>query len=90
MLINVSIYQFHGNNILKSRIEASQINISNNPWLIQSGFKIDFENENKREDFQNLEFNSTFSKEKLNSVVMKNLVRYRILLDTNKMINIFI
>ena len=89
LLINVSIYQFHGNNILKSRIEASQINISNNPWLIQSGFKINFENENKREDFQNLEFNSTFSKEKLNSVYsnLDTISFYNLITNMDKLIS---
>tara|TARA_B100001029_G_scaffold173258_1_gene171954 strand:+ start:1643 stop:2731 length:1089 start_codon:yes stop_codon:yes gene_type:complete len=67
-LIGVSIYKFDKNNSLIARIEGAQANITENPWFIQDGFKIDYSKESKREEFQTLEFESTFSKDKLNSI----------------------
>ena len=67
-LINVSIYEFDNNNTLQKRIESSQADISNNPWLLQDGFEINFLDENKRQEFRVKEFTSTFSKDKLNSI----------------------
>ena len=68
-LIDVSIYKFDENNSLITRIEGSQAIISDNPWIIQNGFQINFaENEIKKKEFQTLEFSSTFSKDKLSSI----------------------
>ena len=67
-LINVSIYKFNENYILSSRIDASEARISENPWILQNGRKIDFQKENKIEDFLTFKFESTFNVEKLNSI----------------------
>ena len=67
-LINISIYKFNENYILSSRIDASEAGISENPWILQNGRKIDFQNENKIEEFLTFKFESTFNVEKLNSI----------------------
>ena len=67
-LINVSIYIFDQDNSLLKRIEASEANISGNPWIVKNGFKINAMEKNKKEEFTTLEFESTFSKDKLNSI----------------------
>ena len=67
-LINISIYKFNENYILSSRIDASEAGISGNPWILQNGRKIDFQKENKIEEFLTFKFESTFNVEKLNSI----------------------
>ena len=68
LLINVSIYKFDKNNSLVERIESKQADISQNPWIVQNGFMLDYKNNGKRKEFQSIEFPSTFSKDKLNSI----------------------
>ena len=68
LLINVSIYKFDKKNSLVERIESKQADISQNPWIVQNGFMLDYKNEGKRKEFQSIEFPSTFSKDKLNSI----------------------
>ena len=67
-LINISIYKFNENYILSSRIDALEAGISGNPWILQNGRKIDFQKENKIEEFLTFKFESTFNVEKLNSI----------------------
>ncbi len=67
-LINVSIYKFDKNYALYSRLEASEARISENPWILQNGRKINFDEEKKTEEFLTFEFESTFNVEKLNSI----------------------
>ena len=67
-LVDVSIYQFNKDNFLASRIEASEATISENPWIVRNGFKINFLDDGKREEFDTLKFYSTFSEDKLNSI----------------------
>ena len=67
-LINISIYKFNENYILSSRIDASEARISENPWILQNGRKIDFMRENIIEEFLTFKFESTFNVEKLNSI----------------------
>ena len=67
-LINISIYKFNENFILSSRIDASEAGISGNPWILQNVRKIDFQKENKIEEFLTFKFESTFNVEKLNSI----------------------
>ena len=67
-LINVSIYKLDENNTLIERIEGEQAIISENPWIIQNGFKINFLEKKAKEEFLTFEFDSTFSEEKLNSI----------------------
>jgi len=67
-LINISIYKFNENYILLSRIDASEAGISGNPWILQNVRKIDFQKENKIEEFLTFKFESTFNVEKLNSI----------------------
>ena len=67
-LLNVSIYQFNKNNELFSRIEGAQADISDDPWILQDGFKKEFTGDRKIENFLNLSFSSTFNKDKLNSI----------------------
>ena len=89
-LISVSIYKFDKNNFLSSRIEGKQADISQNPWFIQDGFKIDYTNENKkREEFQTLEFASTFSKDKLNSIYsnLDTISFYNLITNMDKLIS---
>mgnify|MGYP001340978303 CR=1 FL=1 len=87
-LINVSIYKFDKNNSLISRIEGKQADISGNPWIVQNGFKIDYESESKREEFQALEFSSTFSKEKLSSIYsnLDTISFYNLITNMDKLI----
>ena len=67
-LINVSIYKFNENYVLYTRLEASEVRISENPWVLQNGRKISFNKENEVEEFLTFEFESTFNVEKLNSI----------------------
>ncbi|OUW49088.1 MAG: hypothetical protein CBD56_01285 [Candidatus Pelagibacter sp. TMED196] len=67
-LINVSIYKFDENYVLYSRLEASEARISENPWVLQNGRKINFDKEKKIEEFLTFKFDSTFNVEKLNSI----------------------
>ncbi len=67
-LINISIYKFNENYILSSRIDASEARISENPWILQNGRKIDFKKENKTQEFLTFKFESTFNVDKLNSI----------------------
>ena len=67
-LINVSIYKFDESYVLSSRIDAKEANISENPWILQNGRKIDFKKEDKIDEFLTFKFESTFNDEKLNSI----------------------
>ncbi len=67
-LINVSIYKFNEDYILYSRLEATEAKISENPWILQNGRKINFDNEKKIDEFLTYEFISTFNVDKLNSI----------------------
>ncbi len=89
LLINVSIYQFDEKKSLISRIEGSQADITANPWVIQEGFKVDFlKNEKKREEFQVLEFKSTFNSQKLNSIYsnLDTISFYNLITNMDKLI----
>ena len=89
LLTNVSIYKFNEDNVLMERIETVQADISNNPWILQNGFKINFLKESKKEEFQRLEFNSTFNKEKLNSIYsnLDTLSFYNLITNMEKLIS---
>ncbi len=67
-LINVSIYKFDESYVLSSRIDAKEARISENPWILQNGRKIDFKKESKIDEFLTFKFESTFNVEKLNSI----------------------
>ncbi len=89
LLLNVSIYKFDKKNSLIKRIEGSKANISSNPWIVQEGFEIDYMNEGKRKEFQALEFPSTFSKDKLNSIYsnLDTISFYNLIKNMDKLIN---
>ena len=89
LLINVSIYKFDKKNSLTKRIEVSTADISANPWTLQEGFEIDYVNEGKRKEFQKLEFPSTFSKDKLNSIYsnLDTISFYNLIKNMDKLIN---
>ena len=89
LLVNVSIYKFDKKNSLIKRIEGSTADISSNPWIIQEGFEIDYMNEGKRKEFQTLEFPSTFSKDKLNSIYsnLDTISFYNLMKNMDKLIN---
>ncbi len=89
LLTNVSIYKFDESNALTERIEGAQADISNNPWIIQDGFKISFLEESKKEVFQRLEFKSTFNKEKLSSIYsnLDTISFYNLLTNMDKLIS---
>ena len=67
-LINLSIYVFDDEYLLFKRIEASEADISNNPWMIRDGYEIKSSGEKVKKDFMTLEFESTFNKDKLHSI----------------------
>ena len=87
-LVGISIYSFDKNNSLITRIEGAQANISQNPWFVQNGFKIDYTNESKREEFQTLEFSSTFNKDKLNSIYsnLDTISFYNLMTNMDKLV----
>ena len=89
LLINVSIYKFDKKNSLIKRIEGLKADISGNPWIIQEGFEIDYVNEGKKKEFQALEFPSTFSKDKLNSIYsnLDTISFYNLIKNMDKLIN---
>ena len=89
LLINISIYRFDEDNKLIARIEADQADISNNPWIIQDGFKINFFKNGKKEEFQSLEFESTFNKDKLNSIYsnLDTISFYNLITNMDKLIS---
>jgi len=89
LLTNVSIYKFDENNLLNERIEADQANISDNPWILQNGFRINFLEESKKEKFEILEFQSTFNKDKLNSIYsnLDTLSFYNLITNMDKLIS---
>ena len=71
-------------------MKVSKQTFSQNPWFIQDGFKIDYTNENKkREEFQTLEFASTFSKDKLNSIYsnLDTISFYNLITNMDKLIS---
>ena len=88
-LINLSIYKFNKNNILETRIDASEAIISENPWQIRDGFVIDFSNEGKKENFLTLEFPSTFSDDKLSSIYsnLDTISFYQLITNMDKLIS---
>ncbi len=89
LLLNVSIYKFDKKNSLIKRIEGSKADISSNPWIVQEGFEVDYMNEGKRKEFQALEFPSTFSKDKLNSIYsnLDTISFYNLIKNMDKLIN---
>ena len=89
LLINVSIYKFDKKNSLIKRIEGLKADISGNPWIIQEGFEIDYVNEGKKKEFQALEFSSTFSKDKLNSIYsnLDTISFYNLIKNMDQLIN---
>jgi len=89
LLINVSIYKFDKKNSLIKRIEGLKADISGNPWIIQEGFEIDYVNEGKKKEFQALEFPSTFSKDKLNSIYsnLDTISFYNLIKNMDQLIN---
>jgi len=89
LLINVSIYKFDKKNSLLTRIEALKADISANPWIVQEGFEIDYVNEGTRKEFKMLEFPSTFSKDKLNSIYsnLDTISFYNLINNMDKLIN---
>ena len=88
-LINVSIYEFDKRNSLTKRIEGLKADISGNPWIVQEGFEIDYVNEGKKKEFQALEFPSTFSKDKLNSIYsnLDTISFYNLIKNMDQLIN---
>jgi len=89
LLINVSIYKFDKKNSLIKRIEGLKADISGNPWIVQEGFEIDYVNEGKKKEFQALEFPSTFSKDKLNSIYsnLDTISFYNLIKNMDQLIN---
>ena len=67
LLIDVSIYSFK-DNVLLERIEAKTANILGTPWIVKNGSKTVAGKEISNEKFETLMFNSSFNKEKLNSI----------------------
>ena len=67
LLFDVSIYSFE-DDVLVERIEAKTANILNNPWVIKDGIKISIIEQNVKNSFDNLIFESTFTKDKFNSI----------------------
>ena len=59
-MINVSIYKFNENYVLYSRLEATEAKISDNPWILQDGRKINFDEEKRVDEFLTYKFVSTF------------------------------
>ena len=66
-LVDVSIYSFENNEFME-RVEAKSANISNIPWEVKDGFRVEFNKENKKNSFEDLYFDSTFNKLKFNSI----------------------
>ena len=89
LLINVSIYKFDEKNSLTKRIEVSTADISENPWILQEGFEIDYMDEGKIKEFQRLGFPSTFNKDKLNSIYsnLDTISFYNLIKNMDKLIN---
>ena len=69
-LERISIYEFKNNKFIK-RIEAESAQIANNPWKMRNTFVYDIQ-ENKRTYFENYEFESDNTAEKISSLY-KNL-----------------
>ena len=67
LLFDVSIYSFE-DDILVERIEAKTANILNTPWVVSDGVKISISEQNVKNNFENLIFESTFTKAKFNSL----------------------
>ena len=88
-LNNVSIYKFDNRNSLIARVEGKRANISENPWVIQEGFEINYLNENNRKDFLTLEFPSTFNKDKLSSIYsnLDTISFYNLMTNMDKLVN---
>ena len=66
-LLDVSIYTFN-DNVLSERIEAKTAEIIDVPWKVNDGFKVKIENDGLKDNFDSLYFESTFNKEKFNSI----------------------
>ena len=67
LLFDVSIYSFE-DDVLVERIEAKTADILNTPWIIKNGLKISIAEQNVKNSFENLIFESTFTKAKFNSI----------------------
>ena len=68
-LFEVSIYRFNkDNNQITERIEADKADISDNIWELENGNITLFGKENIKKDFKKFTFQSTFNKDRLNSI----------------------
>ncbi len=88
-LINASIYKFDKNNVLLERISAKKINISNTSWLMENVYIVKFKEENTKQNFKTLSFESNFNKEKLNSIYsnLDTISFYRLVNEKNRLID---
>ena len=89
LLINLSIYKFDRKYSLITRVEGKSADISENPWIVQEGFEIDYINENTKKEFLTLKFPSTFNKDKLSSIYsnLDTISFYNLMSNMDKLVN---
>ena len=89
-LLEVSIYRFsEDNNLILERIEAKSADISNTTWIMRDGYITKFQEENIRESFDTFTFESTFNKEKLNSIYsnLDTISFYKLMAEKDELIS---
>ena len=88
LLLDVSIYKLNEKNVLIERIEAKSADILNTKWIVKDGFKSSFGENGSSQKFEELTFESTFNKEKLNSIYsnLDTLSFYRIMTEIDELV----
>ena len=89
LLVDVSIYHFDDDGDLLERIEAKTADILNTPWIVRDGVRTVLGENGSNEKFEKLIFNSTFTKDKLNSIYsnLDILSFYEIMTEINELEN---
>ena len=87
-LYDVTIYKFDKKDYLSERIQAEQVDVSSTPWVLQDVYKSSFNEKNPIERVNTLNFNSSFNKEKLNTIYsnLDTVSFYKLITEKNDLI----
>ena len=81
-------YKFDKKDYLSERIQAEQVDVSSTPWVLQDVYKSSFNEKNPIERVNTLNFNSSFNKEKLNTIYsnLDTISFYKLITEKNDLI----
>ncbi len=89
-LFEVSVYKFNeDNSLILERIEAKSADISDTTWIMKNGYITKFQEKNTREDFEILTFQSTFNRDKLNSIYsnLDTISFYKLMMEKDDLVS---